>query len=504
MTVVPKLRATSWRPRLVPWLTVLLTLLVFGAATPALTRFRDYVRVALAYAPPLDPQEGFALWETDRWRAGLGFYVPLDRYSFVSAPYPPVHPFLLSLIGSSHGPHVFWGGRMLALASLLVIAGGAMWLVRRVTGSWLGGVTAVGLVLAQPTFQLWSMRIKPDLAGLGATVVGLALVAQSCRPSADMAVRQRSTGWLQPVLWAVPFVLAHFTKQTLVAGPLAAATLLWLRDHRAALRFSLAFVVLLALPWLALDLVTHGQYTYHIWILHQLGWKFPLWLKLVRQLAPLWPLMLLSLAGLLAMWRTPTIINAYVLWAPLSLLGAGVQGANTNHLLETGLALALGGGQALGIGLHSLATAPVVCRHRALLVALPLLALQWMLLATPTAWFRGDFTPDPRYGRYINFIRATPGEILADDVGLLYAAGRPLRYDDPSTMGPAAARGLWDEGGLLDDLRHQRFSAVILPVNTNNDGLLDPSGHWTPVALQTLAAYYRVKFPDTRTIYVPK
>ncbi|MBA3943036.1 MAG: hypothetical protein H0X37_00570 [Herpetosiphonaceae bacterium] len=504
MTVLPKLRATSWWPRLVPWLTGLLTLIVFGAATPALIRFRDYVQLALAYASPLDPQEGFALWETDRWRAGLGFYVPIERYSFVSAPYPPVHPFLLRLIGSANGPHVFWGGRMLALAALVAIAAGAMWLVRRVSGSWLGGVAAIGLVLAQPTFQLWSMRIKPDLVGLAATVVGLALVAQACCPSEDHDMPQRSPGWLQSALWALLFVVAHFTKQTLVAGPLAAATLLWLRDHRAALRFGVTFVVLLVLPWLALDLLTHGQYTYHIWFLHQLGWKVSLWLKLVRLLAPLWPLMLLSLVGLVATWRTPTIINAYILWAPLSLLGAGVQGANHNHLLETGLALALAGGQALGFGLRSVLTTLVVRRHAALLLALPLLALQWLLLATPGTWFRGEFTPDPRYGRYINFIRATAGEILADDVGLLYAAGRPLRYDDPSTMGPAAARGLWDESGLLDDLRNHRFSAVILPVNTNTDGLIDPSGHWTPAALQTLATYYRVKFPDTRTIYVPK
>ena len=509
--------------RIVLGAAMVATLLCFAAARPALERWVTYTRMALAYTAPLDAQEGFALWETDRWRDGLGLYVPTQRDSFVSAPYPPIHPWLMLQIGAAHGAHPFWGGRMLALVALLLTVAGAVALIRVVTGSWLGGLAAGGVILAQPPFQLWAMRIKPDMLGLCFTVWGLALVAG--------LGKQRWAGrraWLQAGLLAAPFVLAHFTKQTLVAGPMAVMVWLWvheggfawlrriagtrrsagwwahLRSYQpptTAFYFLGAFAGMLAVVWIALDLWSGGQYTYHVWVLHKLGWRVSLWQKLVALLAPLWPAMLLGVLGLAATWRRPTAVNAYALLAPVSLISAGVQGAHHNHLLETGLALALVAGQAVGVGLRGLALHP---RHGWLVAAaLPLLALQWALLATPLPWFANDYAPDPDRSRFVDFIRATPGEILADDVGLLYAAGRPLRYDDPSAMGPAVAQGLWREDGLLDDIRNRRFSAILFHMEITPE-FLDTSGHWSPNALRAIYENYDIKFADTVLIYVPK
>ncbi len=488
------------RRRWLRWAAVALTLLSFAAALPALARWLRYTRLALAYDLPLDSQEGFALWEADLWRAGQGLYVPPGVHSFVSAPYPPLHPLLIRLIGSGSGPHVFWGGRVLSLAALVLLALVAVWLVRRVSDSWLGGLVAAALILAQPPFQLWAMRIKPDLLGLLLTVLGFAgLAALHPRPGATDAPRPALTWW-QALLLAAPFTLAHFTKQTLVAGPLAACTWLWLVDRRGALRLAAALVAQVGALWLAFDLHTGGEYTHHIWVLHSLGWKIDLWRKLVAVQGALWPLALLALLGLVACRRRPTAINAYALWAPLSLLGAGVQGAHHNHLLESGLALALAGGQVVGLALGGLDAQ----RRRWLLAAVPAVALQWWLLAVPQPWFGGDFTPSRTPERFVHFIENTPGEILSDDVGLLYRAGRPLIYDDFSTMGPAATRGLWDQSGLIADIQRQRFSAILLPVNTDTDGREDPAGHWTPAVLDAIATYYQVKFVDTQVIYAPK
>jgi hypothetical protein len=101
------------------------------------------------------------------------------------------------------------------------------------------------------------------------------------------------------------------------------------------------------------------------------------------------------------------------------------------------------------------------------------------------------------------YIRATPGEVLADDVGLLYAAGRPLRYDDPSTMGPAASSGVWDQSGLLQEIAERRFSAILIPVNVERD-TVDVTGRWTPEMLAAIRAHYRLAFRDTIFTYVPK
>ena len=470
----------------------------------ALRRGFDFARVALAYLPPLDGQEGMALWEASLLRDGPGLYLPVVPDYFVSAPYPPLHPLVLALLGAPQEPNVYRAGRIVSLVAALGVAGCGFGAVRRVTRSVWGGLLAAAAILAFPPLQIWALRIKPDLLGLLFTVAGLWLVA-SWRSSGE-DTRAGRAAWREGRSWRVPvplcaaaiaFVLAHFTKQTLLAGPLAAGTYLLLLDRRLALRWGLIFLALLGLSWAVLDLVTHGQYTYHVWMLHRLPWTGYRFWKLASQLRDAWPLAVLGLVGLAAGWRRPTVLNAYLLWAPASLIGAGVAGSHHNHLLETGVALALAGGQAAGLGMQGGGVLRVL--------APVLLATQLLLWRVPLPWFSGDFEPDPAYSRYIDFIRATPGELMADDVSLLYAAGRPLRYDDPAAMGPASMLGLWDDSRFVADIRAGCFSALLLNVDVFEEGgLIDPTGRWTPRMLEAVRDAYTIKFRDTRLVYVPK
>jgi len=134
-----------------------------------------------------------------------------------------------------------------------------------------------------------------------------------------------------------------------------------------------------------------------------------------------------------------------------------------------------------------------------------MLALQFLFWRMPDPWYRREFAPDPDYGRYIDFIRATPGEVMVDDLGLQYAAGRPLRYDDPAAMGPASVLGLWDDSQFIADIRAGRFSALLIrPDVFEPDGIIDNSGRWTPRMLQAVKDAYTIKFRDSLLIYVPK
>jgi hypothetical protein len=217
--------------------------------------------------------------------------------------------------------------------------------------------------------------------------------------------------------------------------------------------------------------------------------------KFVVQLRDTWPLIGLGLAGLVATWRRPTVINAYLLWAPASLIGAGVVGSHHNHMLETGMALALAGGQALGLGLQY--------GGMLRLLAPVLVALQLFLWREPAPWIEEDYEPEPDFARYIKFVRQTPGEVLSDEIGVLYAAGRPIPFDDPAAMGPASAIGLWDASRLIADIRAQRFSAILLRINVFND-VTDNTGRWTPEMLHAVRDAYELKFDDSMDIYVPK
>jgi hypothetical protein len=329
-------------------------------------------------------------------------------------------------------------------------------------------------------------------------------------------------------------VLAFFTKQTAVAGPLAAGLALLasdLRDYRTGaesylgrlplrwrtILFAGLYLGLVLAIWGLLDLKTAGQYTLHVWWggKRTEWWTFLLFSKIVGLLGFWWPQMLLAVVALLLSWNQLRLFvpACYIMVAPLTLLGAGEQGAHHNHLLETHLALAIAGCAALGIliattahsqpqpykwaGAHNVrAIWPVI-------FGCLLVGAQVYQTAHPPDWYAGELALEDTPERYLNFIRNTPGEILADDTGLLFQAGRDLRYDDPSTMGPAARIGAWDQRGLLAEIAQQKFSAIILPVNAEKS-LIDPAGRWTPEMLAAIKTHYQIKFRDTLYIYVPR
>jgi hypothetical protein len=336
---------------------------------------------------------------------------------------------------------------------------------------------------------------------------------------------------------ALCFALAFFTKQTDVMAPLGVGLALLIGDLRAfygagaragfigrlpmrwrTLLYGLSYFALTLGTWALLDLATAGQYTAHVWGLHRSEWWSAVLLgKFVALLMPYLSAILLALLVLIRAIRSGRALvpACYALVVPISLLGAGEVGANHNHLLECLLALALTTGIAAG-WMAELLGRPATTRddtrsavrnvRSAWLLSgaiFMLLAAQIALAYRPQPWYTGELVPDDPPDRYIAFIRAAPGEVLADDVGLLYAAGRPLRYDDPSTMGPAAGSGVWDQRGLIQEIAERRFSAILLPVNLDHD-TVDATGRWTPEMLAAIHAHYQLAFRDTIFTYVPK
>jgi hypothetical protein len=221
------------------------------------------------------------------------------------------------------------------------------------------------------------------------------------------------------------------------------------------------------------------------------------------------------------------VLVIYALLAPLTLLGAGKTGANHNHLLETLLALALAVGVAAGWATRRAETGlrrqdsedrtletgdRRAGRWRSVvggrwsvvrIAAIALIATQLALAFRPQEWYLGELEPRDPPERFLVFIRNTPGEILADDVGLLFMADKPLRYDDPTGMGPVIFGGLWDQRGLIEDIQQRRFSAIMLPMDIE-PGSIDPAGHWTPEMLAAVYEHYRIEFRDRINTYVPK
>ena len=509
-----------------PGALAILALVALALLWGALTR----LVALLNYPYPHDGLEGTLLSEARLLRAGAPLYQPLEQHRFISAPYPPVHALALALADGIAGPHLFWGGRLLSLVAALGVATLIVLLVRRAAGSWTAGLLGAALFLSAPPVILWATRIKPDMLALLWTALGLCLASFFIEGTGDRGWGMGDGGWVSVVdrwslvggRWsvvAICFALAFFTKQTALAAPLATGLALLIADIRAfrgdmrvgylgglplrprTLAFGLIYAALIGGTWLLLDAATRGQFSFHIWVMHrEVRWSGALLGKFVALLAPYLPA---ALIGALLVARAlrdgrALVPACYLLVAPLTLLGAGESGANHNHLLETLLALALTAGIAVGW-----VAAEWPRRMLGATAVLALFALQFALAFQPQQWYTGELAPADPPDRYLAFIRSTPGEVLADDVGLLFMAGRPLRYDDPAGIGSMALSGAWDQRGLLQEIAERRFSAIMIPVDVEHE-TSDPAGRWTPEMLSAIREHYRLAFHDTIVTYLPK
>jgi hypothetical protein len=284
------------------------------------------------------------------------------------------------------------------------------------------------------------------------------------------------------------------------------------------LTFTGAYTFLVAATWVMLDLVTRGQYTFHVWGLHPADWwSYGRFRKYLDLLLPAWPLMLLSLGTLIVALResrtspithrcftVATFCASYALLGTLTLVGAGAKGSHHNHLLEPQLALTLAGCSIAGMHTHRLRALFNPQQFAAGLLVVGLLVAQLWILRDRPDWYGGEFDLRHANGaRFVTLIMSQPGEVLADDVGLLLAAGRPLRYNDPATMGPAVQSGLWDQRVLLEEIAKQRFSLVLMPFDASQVHI-DPSGRWTPEFVAALRTHYRILYRDVLFSYVPR
>ncbi|XSG76122.1 hypothetical protein ACP8Y2_03805 [Herpetosiphon llansteffanensis] len=465
----------------------LMLILMLGLLWPAFERGVAR-RPVLNLQTPDDGLEGTLLHEAQLIRRDRSLYRPIVAEEFISAPYTPLHPMLLSFMPFDP-ERPFSAGRWVSLLSMLAIGLIMSLFVASNTRYWLLGLAIGACWLAFPPAQLWALRLKPDLFALSFTALGLLLASWR---------EGRWFGWA-----AVCFGLAFLAKQTLAIAPLAVGLNLLLHDWRKALKFGTLAILAAGLPYLTLDLVTDGWATRHIWGLHRSEWwSFDLMWKYVRLLGWSLPLFGLALVGLALQWRNYAMRQAglYAVLAPISLYGAGEVGAHHNHLLETMLAWSLAGGLALGL-LLELSWSKRGWWHVLTVATLSAGLLQgWLLRQTPS-WYGGEFEIND-LARFVPYIHSKPGNVLLDNPGLALAAGKPLIFDDPSTMGPAIESGVWPSHGLYESIRQRRWSLIMLPFNVSDKR--DATGRWTEESIRLIDQHYQLEFSDSIFSYVPK
>lgn len=514
------------------WLATALLVLALLPLLLKLPAAASFAGAILAYPFQVDDSEGVILSEAQWLARGVDPYQPTRPDFFTAAPYTPIFTWLNAL-AFALGPFTFKVGRGVALIATLVVAALIGALVRRRTGSAPLALWAALAVATTNLIGVWAVRARPDHLALALNLAGVAIVCWrwgrlgtdpagvGAPPSAGGRWGIARDEWR--FLWLVAgcCALGFFTKQTLLAAPMAIGAALLARRAPLGLAFGGIYGALVLAPFGLLTLLTRGGFYQHIVALHS-SWA---WRDFWRLAEPFiwryWPLLLAALALPLAVAATagrggrpiarlradPDLLPAlYLGAAAFFALGAGTNGGNHNHFVETTVVAiwcaALVAGRALA--------APRLRVGAALALVALAVALGLEARVGPTNWLARDFrAPLPReiegWRNVAAYVTNTPGPVYSDNVGLLLVAGHEVRYTDPFSLAYAARTGQWDDAALVARVARGEFSLIALRYDIfRPDDPAGPPDDLTPGLYEAIRARYRVVERNVMILYAPR
>ena len=520
------------------WAAWLVLALLLSASMVPLFRFAQTSAAWLGFPYPRAGSEGLILYETLLVKRGGDIYSPITPERFISGPYPPVYYYLVAPLLPDSLPDfsrpetvtsIFTGGRSISLAAsiaaallvvpLVVLSGGYQQRGRRQLAIGLaGGALGGTLLLSLPQVTVWATRFRGDMLMVALTAAGLVCIAAGA-PSGTGRHR-----WLW--LWggAAVFALALYTKHTALAGPGAAAAYLLLRDGRVGRKGIGAMAAVTLVPFAALDIATGHWFYLKMVDYHALPLRALTLTRLLDQAfwQDQWPLIVAALAfvGVSAYltwgarrdgeWRrAPLLIPLYALAALVTLPTGAVVGADHNHLLLAGLAVASGTGGLSAWFTERLLDAGGVLAliGGAVVAALVLAHVLWT--SEPSRWYDADLvvpnaSRQEQLRQIVDNARRFPGTTaFSDDPGYVALAGKQTAYDDPFTMTALALSGRWDEAAYRDSLRNGEFALLVLSCDVSQPHTCR-SDTFTPGVLDAIRDGYDILYRDVLFTYVPR
>ncbi len=293
----------------------------------------DHIVRLLAFPFPLDYGEGPLLAQVRYLSSGHAIwqlYADPEQYPFLIVNYPPLYLMLSSAVAGLTGNPLLAGRLVSCIGALAATAALAALIGRR--GAWLAL-----LWLTVPVVREWAPLMRVDLLGVA---LGLGAVW--------VAGNQRLSAGQRAGCAAILAVGALLSKPTLIAGPLAAGTIIiaeWMRAspqtrstaRRAVIVFGATAILLGGAVVAAMTWATQGWFLLHVVAANANRWEGELAGGFWRQQLSLrWPLLAMAFIGMLTAWRQPRFAPAlaYLLAGTLGALGVGKVGAYANYFFE--------------------------------------------------------------------------------------------------------------------------------------------------------------------------
>ena len=469
------------------YLFTLFSLLLLGGITFILGTFHK-----VYYPFGWDDDEGAVWWEAAHVTNLRVLYHPIQEFPYFVVPYPPVFHAVAHMTAKLVGDYLV-AGRLVCVFSALGIGLVLGLLVfHALPRRFPVGIRGSGaLVTALLCFRLDSLnRYIPemgvDLLALFLTFLGVFMFLRSA------SRRQSQYGAF------ACFVLAVFTKQTMIAAPMACLAATALINPRQAFRY-LALCVTLGLGSLAcLAWATRGEILRHLFIYNaQQPFSVTQWiLGMQENVVGMTPILVvgclafLSVArhGLFTKWRdfvawlraglrssayrrTVFVLGLQLLLALLTSLTYGKAGSGVHYFLEWNFACcALAGlvfAQALA---HWHPRSKYALGGTAVFVLIFLAALTGFpdSLRRINSVFRitqGEkITQDAKYSSaaaVLKIVEETPGPVFCENMVLTMKARKEIPIE-PGIECFLAKKGLWDQSGFLHMISSQQFGVIVL------------------------------------------
>ncbi len=465
---------------------LILTMFVLGALLEA-------VRMTGNLTEPrqLDYGEGIVIWQASQVFDLKSAFHPLAQYPHVVFHYTPLYHVAVRMVAGLLGDP-FVSGRIVSLMAAFWIVGLFAWIVLRATRGyaptgirWFCAVLTCACALMLPSMQ-WVPRARVDMLALSFQFTGLAVMCVL-----PFRLRNQIAGFFL-------LLLGLYTKQSLLAIPVASVLLIGLVRPSRAIRLFCAFMaaglgILLVLAWL-----THGGVIKH-WFVYNLN-PFRFASVPARELDVSRNIAALIAAGLGAFWLTfprayrdkwrnwRASVSARLSSSPLrrvglgfglvavvgffTSLGIGKEGASMNYALDWQLALC----PLTGVFV-ALLSRNWFAKDRAMTVVRPML----LLLAGATgaqlgvsAWLDCNdevgFTASARMeikekrqenAELIKVIASFPGPVVSENIMALLRAGKAVPFE-PAIIRQTTGTGVFDESALVKRTSDKFFDAFIL------------------------------------------
>jgi hypothetical protein len=391
-------------------------LMVLGAIGPLSLLF---AHVSMDYG------EGWnAYWTAAAMRSPSGLYS--RSHILIVNNYPPLSFYVNGLVGRLTGDYIV-AGRIVALTSLLSVAGLTGWIVfqsgRSVTWSLVSGLLIV-LYAIYPLGQFFALS-NPQWLGQAIMLAGLPPLIGSDRKLPDRQSCFVSAGCI---------VIGVLVKQNQFALPMAIASWLLIRDRKTFTIWCLAVAGLAVTACLALETI-YGSAIFVELLGFNRTYALHYFLKGLSRLSCIIPI---AAVGIVAIWQRPSdtrwlLIAIYaglgLVLGALQHFGAGV-GENADY------DALIGGTILCGAFLGSVATGKIDSfpgrRYRAailglLLVPIVIVAPKTMSESLTEAYQAS--TADAQWSAMISDVRQARGPVLCEVLAICFWADKPMELD---------------------------------------------------------------------------